>query len=431
MFLRVVAKIGTERLRKFFWIVALLAVTLNLFDDVEIFIRNRLSQNQNQRMNLAQSERRDFEHLVTLFLNENWNAPEVQMESRNLIAKLAAAAKDDPKLEGAIAHLAELMKTTPPILREGMRPYRTAIFNVRSQLDERLRATMQRNFNEDERTEIVVLSANIVDLTIIFLLLASYFLERRLKDDIEESLARSIDDLRSTNRRLEELTDARSRQLRIAAHDIKSPLAALKSYSEIAQGEVTSGQPIESLLKRMDALTNSTLDMVNSLFSDVKPVQARHRANVNVEKVLAEVCASSLPLAMRKGQHIEVTGGGSGSAGAATIEGNRSELMTCFYNLLNNAIKFSPTGGKIKIDWQSIHDQIRVRIADEGPGFRKEDFAHLFEEGGTLSARPTGGESSSGYGLYSTKKIIESHHGNIQVRNAPGRGAIIDIRLPK
>lgn len=382
-------------------------------------------------MNLAHSERRDFEYLITLFLNENWDDPQVRTEGHALIEKLEVAAKDDPKLKASVTHLAELTKTPPPTgLKEGMRPYRTAITNVRSQLDERLRATMQRNSEEDEHTEMVVFAANVIDLTIIFILLATYFLERRLKDDIEESLARSIDDLRSTNRRLEEITDARSRQLRIAAHDIKSPLAALKGYSEIVQGEAISGQPIGNLLKRMDALTNSTLDMVNALFSDVKPPHLRLRTNVNVEKVLSEVCASSQPLARRKGQHIELNGNG-GSASSATIAGNRSELMTCFYNLLNNAIKFSPTGGKIKIDWQSIHDQIRVRIADEGPGFRKEDFARLFEEGGTLSARPTGGESSSGYGLYSAKKIIENHRGKIQVHNAPGRGAVIDIQLPK
>ncbi|MGZ3722906.1 MAG: sensor histidine kinase, partial [Bdellovibrionales bacterium] len=296
---------------------------------------------------------------------------------------------------------------------------------ARAEIDKTTQDQIDIDQSGDRRTESLVLVANMVDLGLIFTLLAVYFLEWRVKDGIETALNRSVEDLRASNLRLQEGIMARARKLKVAAHDIKSPLAALKGYSEIACETTRSDQPIARLLQRMDSLTNSTLEMVNSLFAENGEVLPP--SIVNIDNVLAEVCSASTSLARQKKQYIEYSGHGKSSL----IEGNRNELLRCFYNLIDNAIKYSPVGAKIKVQWRADAERVRVTIIDQGPGFNTQDFVEMFSPGKTLSARPTAGESSSGYGLYSTKKIIEDHHGSIDIHNLDGRGAAIEIELPR
>jgi signal transduction histidine kinase len=100
-------------------------------------------------------------------------------------------------------------------------------------------------------------------------------------------------------------------------------------------------------------------------------------------------------------------------------------------NLVSNAIKYTPLGGRMELS-MSVDDRgIAIRVKDEGPGLSQEDLSRLFGRFQRLSARPTGGESSTGLGLSIVKRIVELHGGTVGAESAgPGQGATFIIRLP-
>jgi len=100
-------------------------------------------------------------------------------------------------------------------------------------------------------------------------------------------------------------------------------------------------------------------------------------------------------------------------------------------NLVSNAIKYTPVGGRMELSMYVDDDGIAIRVKDEGPGLSQEDMSRLFGRFQRLSARPTGGESSTGLGLSIVKRIVELHGGSIAAESpGPGRGTTFTIRLP-
>jgi two-component system sensor histidine kinase/response regulator len=100
-------------------------------------------------------------------------------------------------------------------------------------------------------------------------------------------------------------------------------------------------------------------------------------------------------------------------------------------NLVSNAVKFSPAKTVVRLSVQSTGCQVQCRIADQGPGFTAEDNARMFRRFGRLSARPTGGEPSTGLGLSIVRKLTEAMNGDVTCQSAPGQGAVFTIGLPR
>jgi signal transduction histidine kinase len=99
-------------------------------------------------------------------------------------------------------------------------------------------------------------------------------------------------------------------------------------------------------------------------------------------------------------------------------------------NLISNAIKFSPPGRAITITTWKEGSNARFSVRDEGPGISVEDQKQLFGTFKKLSAKPTGGEKSTGLGLAIAKKIIHLHGGDIGAKSAPGQGSTFYFTLP-
>ena len=99
-------------------------------------------------------------------------------------------------------------------------------------------------------------------------------------------------------------------------------------------------------------------------------------------------------------------------------------------NLISNAIKFSPAASTVYIRAKPIEEGWRLEVQDQGPGLSDEDKQRLFQHFARLSARPTGGEQSTGLGLAITRRIVEAHGGTIGVNSTPGKGATFWVKLP-
>jgi signal transduction histidine kinase len=138
------------------------------------------------------------------------------------------------------------------------------------------------------------------------------------------------------------------------------------------------------------------------------------------------VAEANKPSAMNKQQVITVS-----AAPDRPTMCDSDRIREAIDNLISNAIKYSPIGGKISVLVTHDEDNAIIRITDEGAGLSPEDLGRLFGRFQRLSAKPTAGESSTGLGLSIVKRIIDMHGGEVTAASpGPGQGSTFTITLP-
>jgi signal transduction histidine kinase len=112
------------------------------------------------------------------------------------------------------------------------------------------------------------------------------------------------------------------------------------------------------------------------------------------------------------------------------FRGDAARLAQAIDNLVDNAVKYTPVGGTVRVGVERRDRQLGVTVSDSGPGLGAEDLARMFQPFQRLSAEPTAGESSTGLGLHITRDFVGRHDGTVEVDTAPGRGTTFTILLP-
>ena len=110
-----------------------------------------------------------------------------------------------------------------------------------------------------------------------------------------------------------------------------------------------------------------------------------------------------------------------------TLKGDRGQLLRVLINLLENAIRYTPTGKKVVVRAQPIDNEVRFSIEDEGSGIPGEHLKHVFERFVQVPGTSTGG---AGLGLSIAKSIVEAHGGTIAAQSQTGVGSIFTFSIP-
>ena len=230
-------------------------------------------------------------------------------------------------------------------------------------------------------------------------------------------------------RELREVNALKDRFLGIAAHDLRSPLTALRGLSEMMlEMELDASQGKEFLLE-----INKTSDDMLRLVNDLLDVAVIESGKLDIRlrpgdfgKLVQSRIRLLLPSAQKKG--ISVTVDTPGTLSGVFDSDRCSQVVD---NILSNAIKFTPPNTNVHVRAFEEGGSIVFAVRDEGPGVAAEDREKLFGTFQKLKARPTAGEKSTGLGLAIVKKIVDAHHGSIDVINLPAGGAEFSVRLPK
>ena len=230
---------------------------------------------------------------------------------------------------------------------------------------------------------------------------------------------------------LSEAVKAKNHLLGTVAHDLRNPLASVLSLSDFMQQDA-AGTLSPNQLKMAKLIfdaSESMLTLVNELLDSAK-VEAGQLNLKRDQHDLADVVARAVEFArltaVNKGSTIHVRG--AEREVVATID--LSKIRQVVDNLISNAVKFSPPGAVISVE---VGDSSRgpfVSVRDQGPGIPASERDKLFQAYGTLSARPTGGEQSTGLGLCICRKIVEAHGGSIEVENLFPVGCEFRFTLP-
>jgi signal transduction histidine kinase len=228
---------------------------------------------------------------------------------------------------------------------------------------------------------------------------------------------------------LSRLNEEKNEFMGIAAHDLRSPLNAVKGYTEMMREEsaMEQGERAE-LLDRIHDATTRMADMVRNLLDANRIERGEMQLNLAPTELSALMCSvteAQRPRATAKQQTIHPA-----TEASVTVPVDPNVMVQVLENLVSNAVKYSPAGKNIFVRLKKLSEAVRIEVQDEGPGLSVEDQKKLFGKFARLSAKPTGGEHSTGLGLSIVKKMVEAMNGKVWCESELGRGATFIVEFP-
>jgi two-component system OmpR family sensor kinase len=251
-------------------------------------------------------------------------------------------------------------------------------------------------------------------------------LERRLRDPgTGDELARLTAVLNGLLDRVSEGVASVRRFVHDASHEIRTPLASLRLGSEaLLRGDLPEGPRdlIVGNLEEIERLSRLLDDLLALARAEGEPAR-RPAAPLDAAELVEFVAERVRPLAEAGEVALEVA---AGAPGAATVSGDRDALVRLFWNLFENAIKYTPPGGRVRVACEAGRGAARIRVEDTGRGIASEDLPRVFER----FYRGAGARGGTGLGLAIARAIARRHGGDVAIESAPGRGTAATVTLP-
>jgi PAS domain S-box-containing protein len=224
-------------------------------------------------------------------------------------------------------------------------------------------------------------------------------------------------------RRMEEM---KADFLAMVTHDMKNPVSVIVGYTEILLNDVCPASTCRDMLVSVDASARGLLHLILN-FLDLSRIEAGalrlNRVATCLNDILRQVIDYEAPLARAKQIRIEEEFGP-----VPPVNGDRLQLDRVFVNLIGNAIKFTPPGGRVAVSSTAENGSVVIRVSDTGPGIPPHQIPHLFGKYQRLSQ--TAQTDGTGLGLFIAKSMVDAHGGAVRVESAPGTGATFVVSLP-
>jgi signal transduction histidine kinase len=233
--------------------------------------------------------------------------------------------------------------------------------------------------------------------------------------------------LQRAYKKLGELDRLKSDFIAVASHELRTPLALVLGYATMLK-EDAGGTAVEKL----DVVVQAALhlrglieDMVNLRQLETGK-SVPQRSTFKLQELIGSVCADCESLATAKGQTIEL----QLPSAPLTVTADRTQITIVLNNLLTNAIKFTPNGGRISVQAEPRNGEARVSVIDSGIGIPKAELDRIFERFYQAEPHLTRRHGGMGLGLSIAKELIELHGGRIWVESVEGKGSRFTFTLP-
>lgn len=252
--------------------------------------------------------------------------------------------------------------------------------------------------------------------------------------DFEIALLNILEDMEGTRRNLENayeelksLDEMKDEFLAMSAHELKTPLTPMISFIQLILNEKL-GKVSEEQKEALEIISHETrrlLDSVNKIMyltklesKKIEPILGDLQLSDLIQDIVKSMEQSAAQKKIILTQKI---------AKLPLIKADRDHMRDVVSNLVDNAIKFTPEGGKISVEAKEEKDHILVKVKDTGIGISNEDISKLFTKGFQVDHSNPG----MGLGLSICKKLVEAHGGKIWVESELGKGSTFCFTLPK
>jgi signal transduction histidine kinase len=220
----------------------------------------------------------------------------------------------------------------------------------------------------------------------------------------------------------------------IASHQLRTPMSGVKGVLALLLEEVLGplNADQQQYLRRAYESNERLIALVNDLLNVSRLEQGSlllRTEDVDLAALLRTLTAEFQPRAARYRQDLLLEP--PDAAANAHVQGDAVRLREVFANLVDNAIKYTPEGGGIRLAWSASPEQVAVEVSDNGVGIPADKVAGLFQKFNRIQNPLSGREFGTGLGLYFARSVVELHHGRIEVASLPGQGTTFRVILPR
>jgi len=246
----------------------------------------------------------------------------------------------------------------------------------------------------------------------------------------EQQLTVLLDQVTKERDKAETANRSKSEFLANMSHELRTPLHAILSFASFGEKNAASAKP-EKITEYFHKIQNSgkiLLNLVNNLLDLAKLESGKmvfEFQRTNLCTLLGKVADEFTSLVSERGLTIDYVE----PASKAMANVDRDKFMQVIRNLVSNAVKFSPQGGKIGIDIAQEGHLLQVRVTDQGAGIPPAELEKIFEEFVQSSTTKTGA-GGTGLGLAISRQIAAAHKGRIWAENQPQGGAVFFFEIP-
>ena len=241
---------------------------------------------------------------------------------------------------------------------------------------------------------------------------------------------RMNDELDRLYRELETTSRHKSEFLANMSHELRTPLNSIIGFSQVLR-ERMFGEVNEKQEEYLDDILSSAYHLL-SLINDVLDLSKVEAGQVELEVApfsLREALESGVVMVRERATLDGVKVAYSAEPEVDLVDGDERRIRQVIFNLLSNAVKFTPAGGAVDVSAAQVNGEVRVSVADTGPGLAPEDHDRIFEE---FQQTELGLEQheGTGLGLALSKRLVELHGGRIWVDSELGKGSTFVFTLP-
>jgi PAS domain S-box-containing protein len=215
----------------------------------------------------------------------------------------------------------------------------------------------------------------------------------------------------------------------VVSHELRTPLTSIKGAVGLLAGGVTGALPPKA--GEMAKIAQSNVERLGRLVDDILDLQRIESGRISMDKRSCDIAdlmkesAESVHLVAETESVTIVT-----SHCPGLIRADRERMTQAFVNLLGNAIKFSPRGGRIEFAAERTAGSVLFRVKDEGRGIPREKLETIFERFVQVDASDAREKGGTGLGLAICRSIVEQHGGRVWAESEPGRGSTFYVQLP-
>ncbi len=271
-------------------------------------------------------------------------------------------------------------------------------------------------------------------MQILDLLLSTYYNAINKNQELEDKnieMKKLHKEMKIKNIQLKKLNEEKNQLMGIAAHDLRSPLCTMSGYLYLVTESLEKNMIPDQ--EKIFSTLNRTTDYMLNLITDVLDYSKIEAGQIELKKekfdlvaFMDEVIEMNNILASPK--NITIHSGYTDNEIIVVADSNK--IKQVMDNLLSNAIKYSEQNTMVIVNFKLLDNELQISVIDQGKGIPIAEQDKLFKPFATTSVKSTGGEKSTGLGLVSVKKIVETHGGRIWLKSKEGVGSQLFFTIP-